>query len=100
QFSKWRGCANLSRDSRHNCKSCFGSDNGSRAEELGPRRVIGALADIALRLTAQPIVIPVQKSACGKSHQIGTERPCVDWPGQVVGGRLIGNYARVPRSLP
>ncbi len=27
------------------------------------------------------------------------ERACIDWSGHVLGGRLIGNYARVVRSL-
>ena len=27
------------------------------------------------------------------------QRACIDWSGHVLGGRLIGNYARVLRSL-
>jgi hypothetical protein len=27
------------------------------------------------------------------------KRACIDWSGHVLGGRLIGNYARVLRSL-
>jgi hypothetical protein len=35
----------------------------------------------------------VQKSAFGKSHQIGTEkRTCIEWSGQLLDCRLFGSY--------